>query len=102
MEINPLKRPWEKKVNQGTRYNADPWYHSSEWKRIRAAFLAAHPYCECEKCGGKQIEAEMADHIKPIKQGGSRTDWSNLQALTNKCHFRKSAKDKNKLYKAKK
>jgi 5-methylcytosine-specific restriction endonuclease McrA len=99
MEIKYIPRPWEKKVNQGVRYAPDGWYQSKEWKQIRAAYLAANPFCECDEHKGKKVKAEMVDHIKPIKQGGSRTDWANLQALTNKCHFAKSARDKNELYK---
>lgn len=99
MNINSVKRPWQKQVNQGTRYNPDPFYQSSEWKKIRAAYLREHLFCECEKHKDMKVKAEMVDHKTPIKQGGSRTDWANLQALTNKCHFSKSAVDKNELYK---
>lgn len=88
-----------KKVNQGTTYNIDPFYNSSEWKKIRAAYLAQNPYCECDECKGKKIKAEMVDHIRPIKQGGSRTDWSNLQAMTNRCHNKKRAFESNEAQK---
>lgn len=98
MEIKSIKRPWAKQYNQGNRYNPDPWYNSSEWKTIRARKLEMNPYCECEQCKGKKIKAECVDHPIPIKEGGSRTDMSNLMSLTLKCHARKSAEDKNRLY----
>jgi 5-methylcytosine-specific restriction endonuclease McrA len=36
----------------------------------------------------------MVDHIKPINQGGSIWNKDNLQTLCNRCHNKKSAKDK--------
>lgn len=98
MQIKSIKRPWAKQYNQGNRYNPDPFYQSSEWKKIRARKLEMNPFCECEKCKGKKVKAEMVDHILEIKLGGSRTDMSNLMSLTNRCHAKKSAKTKNRLY----
>lgn len=97
MQINPKKRPWTPETNQGTRYKkASSWfYHSSEWKRIRAAKLAKNPYCECDQCAGKMNPAHMVDHIKRIEEGGSMTDFGNLQSMSNSCHARKSARESN-------
>lgn len=102
MNINSIKRPWQKQVNQGNRYNADPFYQSSEWKKIRAAYLREQPFCECEDCKEKKNKAEMVDHITRIKAGGSRTDWGNLQALSNRCHAKKSARESNEAQKQRK
>ena len=33
----------------------------------------------------------VADHINPIKDGGERFDWANLQGLCISCHNRKTA-----------
>jgi 5-methylcytosine-specific restriction protein A len=96
MIIPERKRPWIKRTQ--TRYNPDPWYNSAEWKATRARKLELNPFCECDQCAGKRVKAEMVDHIQPIKEGGSRTDMSNLQSLTNRCHARKSAQDKNRKY----
>lgn len=97
MIIQSIKRPWQKH-NQGTRYNPDPFYHTREWKSIRKAKLRQDPYCECPDCKGKKIPATMVDHITPIKQGGSRTEMSNLQSMTDSCHAKKSAREKNEKY----
>lgn len=104
MEIKNIRRPWEKKMNQGTRNRGeeDKFYHTSEWKRVRASYLAAHPHCECDECKGKRVSADMVDHKIRIKAGGSKTDWSNLQSLTNKCHAKKSAKEANEAQKQRK
>lgn len=98
MEINQKNRPWLKTTKQGNRYQKpSSWfYHSSEWKRIRAAKLAKDPYCECDNCKGKKIPAQMVDHIRRIEEGGSMTDFNNLQSMTNSCHARKSAIESNK------
>jgi 5-methylcytosine-specific restriction protein A len=33
----------------------------------------------------------VADHVLPLKDGGARFDWANLQALCVSCHNRKTA-----------
>lgn len=97
MQIVTLKRPWIKSQSQGKRYNPDPFYQSSEWKAVRKAKLTKDPYCECEQHKGMKVKADVVDHILRIKAGGSKTDMSNLQSLTNKCHAIKSAKEANEL-----
>lgn len=110
MEIKSIKRPWEKKVKQGNRYNRDPFYHTSEWRSTRTTFFASEPliqlppimgipfqnrYCvECWK-RGKIVEAQVLDHKKRIKDGGSKTDHENLQGLCNHDHAVKSANEAN-------
>ena len=37
--------------------------------------------------------ARVVDHITPIKDGGERFCWSNLQPLCISCHNRKTAKE---------
>jgi 5-methylcytosine-specific restriction protein A len=38
---------------------------------------------------GRASMAEIADHIKPIKEGGARLDINNLQSLCRSCHNKK-------------
>ena len=69
---------------QYDRYSRDKaarkLYASSEWKRIRALFLTAHPLCEqCRKEGR-------------LRRGGTH-DESNLMALCKPCHSRISVRD---------
>ena len=35
----------------------------------------------------------VADHVQPVKDGGARFDWGNLQALCVACHNRDPSKD---------
>lgn len=79
-----------KNRSQGTRNNDTRFYRTPEWRRTRAAFLQSHP--NCVECGKK---AEMVDHRKRILDGGEKHDWNNLQAMCNKCHASKSAKESN-------
>jgi len=51
------------------------------WRKIRAAFLAAHPICgTCQ-----QAPATEVHHIRPRRHGGT-DDWTNLRAQCRRCH----------------
>ena len=52
------------------------------WQKIRAAYLAAHPYCAM--CGRP---ASQVHHRLSLREGGGN-DWGNLQALCAGCHSR--------------
>ena len=60
--------------------------YGSAWRRLRAAVLAANPYCPC---GAKTTEV---DHIKPRVQGGT-DDPANLQAMCKSHHSAKTARE---------
>jgi 5-methylcytosine-specific restriction protein A len=71
------------------------FYQSAAWRATRAAFLCEHPLCcQCE-VKGFLVEARVVDHVVPIKDGGARFDWHNLQALCVPCHNRKTARESN-------
>ena len=53
------------------------------WRAIRAAFLKAHPFCECG------AEAREVDHVVSLRRGGSNKP-SNLRAMCKPCHARKT------------
>lgn len=69
----------------------DPYYGSSEWKRLRAACWKRDGYrCTSEHCttpdrgrGGRLI----AHHEKERREGGSDALW-NLKTLCPACHER--------------
>ena len=70
----------------------DTFYSSRQWRRFRAAFLAAHPLCEdCGKQGRLRPAVEVA-HIIPRRQGGDPFDEANCRGLCKSCHSRESAK----------
>jgi 5-methylcytosine-specific restriction protein A len=45
--------------------------YGRRWQRLRIAYLAQHPLCECDEV--------------------LLFDWDNLQAMTKACHDRKTA-----------
>ena len=64
-------------------------YSTPAWRILRAAFLAAHPCCNCG-CGQPSTEV---DHIQPVRLGGAPLDPANLQALAKGCHSRKTLEE---------
>ena len=66
-------------------------YYGSPWKRIRAAFIAAHPLCEVCQDDGRLTPATLVHHRVKLTDGGTN-DWDNLQALCSACHSRHHAK----------
>ena len=60
------------------------------WRRLRARLFDAANW-RCAVCGGLCREL---DHIKPVEQDGARWERANLQQLCKKCHFSKSAKER--------
>jgi hypothetical protein len=100
MQINDIHRPWQSKVNQGATYTDTSFYRSTAWRKLRAYKLQINPYCECPECVGKNIKADMVDHIQRIEDAGEALDINNLQSMRNHpCHDRKRAREKNNKYK---
>jgi 5-methylcytosine-specific restriction protein A len=71
-------------------------YHSTAWRKDRAAHLLSNPLCV--ECNSKGLvnKATVSDHILPIEQGGDVWDWNNRQALCQSCHNSKSASESHK------
>lgn len=72
---------------QEARRRAGGWYKSKRWGVLRAQQLAAYPFCQCPFCEGKQVRAEVVDHVIPHR-GDSSLFFSagNLQSLAKQCH----------------
>jgi 5-methylcytosine-specific restriction protein A len=68
----------------------DKFYHSKVWRRVRILQLKSSPVCEICKIK----PAVIVDHIKEIKDGGSKLDFDNLQSLCRECHNTKTYKEK--------
>lgn len=66
--------------------------YDARWRVVRAAYLAEHPLCECDQCQAGAIrltKAEVVNHIREIADRPDlRLDWSNLQAMSKRCHDR--------------
>ena len=62
--------------------------YGHRWRKLRAAYLAGHPLCECG-CG---YAATVVDHKRPhLGDPALLYAWDNLQAMTKPCHDRKTA-----------
>jgi 5-methylcytosine-specific restriction protein A len=66
-----------------------------KWQKASAAFLRAHPLCQCEECKEgmlRVLPASVTDHKIPHR-GDMRLFWdpSNWQAMAKECHDKKTA-----------
>lgn len=93
-DTHSAQRARESDARRGTAASRG---YTSRWAKARAAYLRAHPLCECPDCqaGAKRITvATVVDHIKPHK--GDRAlfwDSSNWQAMSKACHDSKTARE---------
>ena len=60
-----------------------------QWQKTRKVVLAQEPVCRM--C--RNAVASMVDHITPIRDGGERLAYENLQPLCNACHVVKTKQD---------
>lgn len=69
--------------------------NSRRWRRLRIAYLSAHPLCEdCEQAG-RTTPATEVHHIRPVESAAGRhADMQelafnpcNLRALCKACHI---------------
>src|SRR5262245_11627506 len=71
--------------------------YGGNWRKLRAAFLAAHPLCaECRR-QGRLTPATVVDHITPHHGIDDPLYWDldhNGQALCASCHGAKSASER--------
>lgn len=92
----PTIKKQTKKVNKDIRYskqNAQSYYNTSQWKKLRLAYLMEHPLCEVCLLEGKTTPTEEIHHIKEILSGKDdleRKDLAfnpnNLMALCKEHH----------------
>lgn len=82
----PLRRQGPSREGRGK--TAERGYDGT-WRKLRDAYLAQHPLCECDQCiEWKQITAaEVVDHRIPIAERPElRLEWSNLRAMSKQHH----------------
>lgn len=83
---------WQRKRPTGST-TARGYGHA--WRRLRAEILARDSYlCQCEDCTaqGRVTPANEVDHIIEKVDGGT-DDPSNLRAINDVCHKRKTARE---------
>ena len=92
--INPSKRAKAARKEYTKGAYKEPRYNTTQWRNVRALILQGSPLCKaCEEVGLITL-AQMVDHIKPVRLGGSFWDVQNMQPLCNSCHASKSAKER--------
>ena len=99
------KRPWipERKAQEGRKVK-NTFYHTTVWRKVRKLYINTNPLCEECARQGITTPGTMVDHIKPINREdpykthfgnyGEPLDESNLQTLCERCHAKKSAKER--------
>ncbi|QOQ39385.1 HNH endonuclease [Trueperella pecoris] len=77
------------------KYQRDPKInrrYDHRWRKIRTAYVQAHPLCEDCLDAGRFTPAAEVHHILPLAHGGTH-DLANLRSLCKPCHSRQSACD---------
>lgn len=66
---------------------------SAAWRRLRAAWISAHPLCEDCLAAGRAVPAEEVHHVCPVERAATRPqmralclDPGNLRSLCRACH----------------
>lgn len=78
---------------QERRREVDTRYNTTRWRKVRALYISAHPFCVMCQADGKVVQATVVDHIVPARKGGDFWSEENYQSLCNKCHASKSGKE---------
>jgi hypothetical protein len=68
--------------------------YGSDWRRVRAAILAAEPLCRMCAAEGRVTIATEVDHIQPFTSldDPRRLDPTNLRPLCAPCHRSRTAR----------
>jgi len=83
-----LKRP---APSEASRPTAAARGYDHRWQRFRVSYLAEHPLCVRCEAAGRIVEATCIDHEDGAGPTGARGyDPTNLQALCQSCHSRKT------------
>jgi len=59
--------------------------YDAAWRKQRIALLREQPLCRLCLAAGRTVPASVADHIVPLRDGGTN-ETSNLQPLCKRCH----------------
>jgi len=76
--------------NNYYKYGRDPatkGRFDARWRKVREAYLSAHPLCVHCLEQGFYVPATEVHHISPLSEGGDDSD-ENLMALCKSCHSR--------------
>lgn len=67
------------------------FYHSSEWKACRSAYIKLHPLCEQCESKGLVVPAEIVHHKihlteTNVKDPSIALNFNNLESVCRDCH----------------
>lgn len=85
----------KRETNTYSKQEAQAYYNTPQWKKLRKAYLMEHPLCEMCLEKGIVKPTEEIHHIKPVLSGNSDLerkelafDANNLMALCKDCHHK--------------
>jgi 5-methylcytosine-specific restriction protein A len=82
-----LFRIERRRAYDAERNRAHGVVYGHRWRKLRRAYLAAHPLCQCGEC--TCTPATVVHHRKPHHGAPALIyAWSNLQSLAKRCHDR--------------
>jgi 5-methylcytosine-specific restriction protein A len=96
----PTRRPWQpapQKREYQQHTARSPEYGTARWQAARLAQLQRCPCCVVCTSQSRTTPATVADHIQPVRLGGSFYDSANHQSLCRSCHQAKSATERGQL-----
>lgn len=65
----------------------DAFYGSARWRKLRASFLRANPFCARCLAAGRHVPAGIVHHVvERLDSPDLRLDWDNLEPLCSPCH----------------
>jgi len=97
MPYLPKPRDNRTKKEKNQSWGGDTsFYRKPTWRKLRKNVINSNPLCV--HCLDEDIvtQADVVDHIVPIKMDGAELDKSNLQGLCHKHHNRKTYYENNK------
>lgn len=96
MPYLPKPRDNRTKKEKNQSWGGDTsFYRKSAWRKLRKVVLNDNPLCI--HCLKEDIvtQADVVDHIVPIKMGGASLDQKNLQGLCHPHHNKKTHDENN-------
>jgi 5-methylcytosine-specific restriction enzyme A len=91
--FRPAMRASRKERFSVARQEAKNFYSSTPWRRLRAAYLDAHPLCvDCRKRNWLTEATEVHHIVKREADPSLALEWSNLEGLCKACHSRRTGK----------
>ena len=87
-------RTSDRQYNARHDRNAGDPRSTARWRKIRAAYLFAHPTCECGQHDDLPPFADDVHHRVALEDGGDPFDVTNLMAVARACHNKLTAAER--------